>query len=73
MVPVLRRMRDRSAKPNSQQKAAKTYVDYLQLPPRPVQVMMRWMYAFEQGRALKGRLRTGTSLFAVAVREPQPK
>jgi SAM-dependent methyltransferase len=70
MVPIFRRMRRRrSSKPNEQPKPAKAYVDYLQLPPWPVPVMMNWMFAFEQRRALKGQLRTGTSLFAVAVRK----
>ncbi|MGO8837780.1 MAG: class I SAM-dependent methyltransferase [Limisphaerales bacterium] len=68
MVPVLRRMRRQSAKPNPQQKPAKTYVDYLQVPPWPVPMLMHWAYAFEQRKALQGRLRTGTSLFAVATR-----
>jgi SAM-dependent methyltransferase len=67
MVPVLRRMRVRSSKPDTRRKPAKTYVDYLHLPPWPVPVMMGWICAIEQRRALKGRLRTGTSLFAVAV------
>jgi 2-polyprenyl-3-methyl-5-hydroxy-6-metoxy-1,4-benzoquinol methylase len=69
MVPVVRHMRNQSFKPKAQQKPAKTYVDYLRLPPWPVPIMMSWMYAFEQDRALKGRLETGTSLFAVAVRK----
>ena len=31
---------------------------------------MKWFYAWEKSRALKGQLETGTSLFAIAVREP---
>ncbi len=67
MVPVLRRMRQKSSDKN--QAAPKTYADYLRLPPWPAPLLMRAMYAWEHGRALKGSLRTGTSLFAVAVRE----
>lgn len=69
MVPILRRTRDRSSKTGPKQKAAKTYVDYLRLPPWPVPAMMRLAYAFEQKKTLGGRLRTGTSLFAVGIRE----
>jgi SAM-dependent methyltransferase len=69
MVPILRRRREQSSKPDTQQKPAKTYADYLHLPPWPVPIMMSWLYAYEQGKAMKSRLRTGTSLFAVAVRE----
>lgn len=67
MVPILRRTRERSLKAGQQSK--KTYVEYLKLPPWPVPMMMKLAYQFEQKRALGGRLKTGTSLFAVAVRD----
>ena len=67
MVPVLRRMRTGQApRPAS---ASRTYADYLRLPPWPVPWLMKLAFAWEQGRALKGRLSTGTSLIAVAVRQ----
>ncbi len=66
MVPVLRRMRNR---PESAMGPQKTYADYLKLPPWPVPVLMSAAYAFEHGRAAQGSLKTGSSLFAVAVRK----
>lgn len=68
MVPVLRRMRRNSSKSKEKQVSAKTYLDYLQLPLWPVPVMMELAYRLEQSKALRGRLSTGTSLFAVAVK-----
>ncbi|MGC3960278.1 MAG: class I SAM-dependent methyltransferase [Verrucomicrobiota bacterium] len=65
MVPVLKRMR-------SKQDAApqpKEYADYLRLPTWPAPVLMRLLYRWEEHRALKGLLTTGTSLFAVGVRQ----
>jgi SAM-dependent methyltransferase len=67
MVPILRRTRERSLKTG--QKPKKTYVEYLKLPPWPVPTMMRLAYQFEEKKALEGRLKTGTSLFALAVRD----
>ena len=66
MVPILRRMRQKErlgpdAKPL-------TYADYLRLPPWPGPLLMQLAYLWEHDRAVAGRLRTGTSLFAVAVR-----
>jgi SAM-dependent methyltransferase len=66
MVPVLRRMRAKETRPGAN--APKTYADYLRLPPWPAPLLMRMCYAWEQSRALQGRLQTGTSLFAVARR-----
>lgn len=68
MVPILRRMRKRSSKSNKSRESAKTYLDYLKLPPWPIPAMMNLAYKFEQKKALKGELTTGTSLFAVAVK-----
>ncbi len=67
MVPVLRRMRRKHAG-QPPPGAPKTYADYLRLPPWPAPWLMRALYAWEHPRALAGRLRTGTSLFAVARR-----
>lgn len=64
MVPVLRRMR----KSGSPDESRKTYADYLRLPPWPVPWLMGAAYAWEHERALAGKLKTGTSLFAVARR-----
>ena len=68
MVPVLRRMRQKQATRESWQ-PAKTYAEYLRLPPWPGPQVMKVLYASEHSRALKGKLRTGTSLFAI-VRQP---
>jgi SAM-dependent methyltransferase len=68
MVPILRRMRSDSRKPGDG--AAKTYADYLRLPPLPARWVMKLLYAWEESRALKGQLNNGTSLFAVATRRP---
>jgi SAM-dependent methyltransferase len=66
MVPLLRWTRRKSG-PN--RGAARTrYSDYLRVPPWPAPLLMRLLYAGEKRLALKGRLRTGTSLFAVGVR-----
>jgi hypothetical protein len=47
------------------------YRQYLRLPPWPLPLALRLMFAVEQRRAIAGKLRTGTSLFAVA-RLPAP-
>lgn len=64
MVPLLRRMR----KPGAADESHKTYADYLRLPPWPMPWFLSAAYAWEHGRALAGKLQTGTSLFAVARR-----
>ena len=66
MVPVLRRMRQNSSA--NEPAAPRTYADYLRLPPWPAPLVMRGLYVWEHRRALAGKLRTGTSLFAVARR-----
>jgi SAM-dependent methyltransferase len=66
MVPVLRRMR---LKPGSTPlPPAPTYSAYLRLPPWPGPLVMKLMFGWEKSRALDGRLRTGSSLFAVGTR-----
>lgn len=49
--------------------SGKTYSDYLRLPPWPGPQLMKLAYAWERKRALQGKLRTGTSLFAVAGKQ----
>jgi SAM-dependent methyltransferase len=65
MVPVMRWSR------RSHLKAAigspRTYASYLRLPPWPIPLLMKLLCRWESSRALKGRLRTGSSLFTVAV------
>jgi len=48
--------------------AAQVYRRYLRLPPWPLPWVARLAFSLEEGAALRGRLRTGTSLFAVARR-----
>lgn len=66
MVPVLRRMRANS---RSHDTGAKTYADYLRLPPWPMPQIMRLLFRWEESRVLNGQLQTGTSLFALARRK----
>ena len=62
MVPLLK-MRPKA---ESGEAAMAVYRKHLKLPPRPVRAGMRLAYRLEHRLALSGRLRTGTSLFAVA-------
>jgi SAM-dependent methyltransferase len=72
LVPALRRQRARiRSRPG--ESATATYRRYLQLPPWPTPWIARLAFALEQSAALQGRLRTGTSLFAVARRPCSPK
>jgi SAM-dependent methyltransferase len=68
MVPVLRRMRGKRTA-SSPGKPAKTYAEYLRLPPWPGPLVMKSLYKLEHSRALNGWLQTGTSLFAVVTRK----
>jgi 2-polyprenyl-3-methyl-5-hydroxy-6-metoxy-1,4-benzoquinol methylase len=67
LVPALGRQR---ARPRGRAGESPTavYRRYLQLPPWPLPWAARIAFALEQGPALRGRLATGTSLFAVARR-----
>ena len=67
MVPLIRWSRGRS-KAAAGKSTAAAYCHYLALPPWPVPLAMKAAYAIEQPRALAGKLRDGTSLFAVARR-----
>ena len=67
MVPLLKRQRGtKRSKPGDS--AAMTYQKYLKLPPWPGPLVLSAGFALEHRRALKGKLHTGTSLFAVARR-----
>ncbi len=66
-IPALRRQRARP-RGRSGESPSEVYRDYLQLPPWPLVWAARLAFALEQGPALWGWLRTGTSLFAVARR-----
>ena len=65
MVPVLRRMRLRES---AAVQATRSYSDYLRLPPWPGPGLMSLAFALEKPFAVRQKLRTGTSLIAVATR-----
>jgi SAM-dependent methyltransferase len=67
LVPMLRRQRGRS-RGGAGESAAETYRRYLSLPPWPAPLALALGFALEHRRALDGKLRTGTSLFACARR-----
>jgi SAM-dependent methyltransferase len=64
MVPILRRTRLHGGAGTPAR--LKTYADYLTLPAWPGPPLLRLAYAIEEKFALRGSLKTGTSLFAVA-------
>jgi SAM-dependent methyltransferase len=67
MVPLLGRSRRKpSSKPG--EASVPVYGRYLRLPPWPAPLVFRAAFALEKNRALEGKLRIGTSLFAVARR-----
>jgi SAM-dependent methyltransferase len=67
LVPLFRlqRMRKRL---RPQLTPAQIYRDYIRIPPWPVSSAFRAAFAYERGRALQGKVKRGTSLFAVARR-----
>lgn len=70
MVPILKRSRgEPRGRPG--ESAAEVYRRYLALPPWPVPLAFRLALALEQNRAIAGKLRVGTSLFAVGRKPPQ--
>jgi 2-polyprenyl-3-methyl-5-hydroxy-6-metoxy-1,4-benzoquinol methylase len=69
LVPMLRRQRSRKKKASSDS-VAETYSRYLTLPPWPASLVLRLGFAIEKRKALDDKLRTGTSLFAIARRHP---
>jgi SAM-dependent methyltransferase len=70
LVPMLRRQR-RRPRGVAGESAAETYRRYLALPPWPVPLALGLGFTLEHKRALCGKLRTGTSLFACARRPPE--
>jgi len=67
LVPMLRRQRGKS-KAGPGTPASEVYRRYLKLPPWPAPIALRLGFAAEHNRTLNHRLKTGTSLFAVARR-----
>jgi 2-polyprenyl-3-methyl-5-hydroxy-6-metoxy-1,4-benzoquinol methylase len=67
LVPQLRRQR-KTIRTIAGETASQTYRRYLALPPWPLPLVLRLGFAMEQGRAIGRKLRTGTSLFALARR-----
>jgi 2-polyprenyl-3-methyl-5-hydroxy-6-metoxy-1,4-benzoquinol methylase len=67
LVPIVRRQRARPRR-QARDSPAEVYRRYLQLPPWPLTWLLRLVFRLEQGPTLRGRLRTGTSLFVVARR-----
>jgi SAM-dependent methyltransferase len=67
LVPLLRWQR-RNGRAHPGEGAAEAYARYLRVGPWPLGWVMRAGFAWEQARALAGRLRTGTSLIAIATR-----
>jgi hypothetical protein len=65
LVPALRRQRARALGRAGESPAA-VYRRYLRLSPWPLNGAARLAFTLEQGPTLRGWLRTGTSLFAVA-------
>ena len=68
MVPVVRHQRRRPSRRDPEVSADAAYLSYLRLPPWPFPSLMMAAYRLERRKALRGRLRTGTSLFAIARR-----
>jgi hypothetical protein len=66
MVPILRRTR---RKVGGNGVPPKTYGDYLRVPSWPISWVMNCLFRWEQEKALKGAIKKGTSLLAVARRE----
>ena len=68
LVPALRRQRRKPLRAEPGESVSRTYSRYLRLPPWPVPLALRGMFALERDRSIDGKLTTGTSLFAVARR-----
>jgi SAM-dependent methyltransferase len=67
LVPALRRQRARAvSRPG--ESVSQIYRRYLSVPPWPLPLFAELLLAWERKPAIQGRLRTGTSLFAVARR-----
>ena len=66
MVPVLRATRSRVKA--SPEEPSRAYSRFLRLPPWPGPLLMTVAFALEHRRALAGKPKIGTSLFAISVR-----
>ena len=69
LVPALRRQRRQRWQATSSETVSQAFRHYLRLPPWPGPWVLQLAFAWEQERALVGRLTSGTSLFAVARRQ----
>jgi len=67
LVPLLVRQRNRT-RSRAGDAASDVYRRYLTLPPTAVSRLLSLAFRLEQGPALRGAFRSGTSLFAVARR-----
>jgi SAM-dependent methyltransferase len=70
LVPLFRARRSRMLAP-SHRPPHEIYLQHLELPAQPASWLFRAAFAWEHGRALRGRVGRGTSLFAVATAHPE--
>lgn len=68
LVGMIRLQRGKHKSAGAEDSPAQIYRRYLTLPPWPGPLVLKAGFALEQEKALDGKLRTGTSLFAVARR-----
>jgi 2-polyprenyl-3-methyl-5-hydroxy-6-metoxy-1,4-benzoquinol methylase len=71
MVPLLKRRRNRS-RARAGDGPSQVYRRYLEIPPWPLPWCLDLAFAWEHSRALGGKQKTGTSLFAIARRPEDP-
>jgi SAM-dependent methyltransferase len=69
LVPLLVRQRA-TLKPRPGDPASEVYRRYLKLPPWPLTLPLTLLFRLEERPALRCRLKTGTSLFAVGRKPP---
>jgi SAM-dependent methyltransferase len=67
MVPILKIQRGQG-RVASMESAVEVYRRHLRIPPWPASHLLKLAYAIEEPKALAAKLKTGTSLFAVARR-----
>ena len=70
---LVNRLRKARSRPRSRpgESPSDTYRQYLSLPPWPATLALQALFAYELPKALDGRLKVGTSLFAVARAKSQ--
>jgi 2-polyprenyl-3-methyl-5-hydroxy-6-metoxy-1,4-benzoquinol methylase len=68
LVPMIRRQRAKAKKVRPDDSPTDIYRRYLKLPPWPGAYALDLGFALEREKAITGKLKTGTSLFAVARR-----